>query len=238
MSERSAKRFWKQAEASRVDGGWAITLDGRPVRTPAKISLVVPTRALAEGIAAEWDAQTDRITPETMPLTRSANATIDKVATQFDEVAELISAYGETDLCCYRADAPERLVARQSEAWDPLLDWAESRLSVRLTPTTGVMPVSQSAESLAELRRVVAQIDAFGLTALHDLVSLSGSLIIGLAALESALPVEELWRRSRIDETWQEAQWGVDEEAAALAARKRGEFLQAAIFFNLSRPTA
>ncbi|MFD0980386.1 ATP12 family chaperone protein [Tropicimonas aquimaris] len=236
MAEWKAKRFWTQAEAVDSGAGWSVALDGRPVRTPSKATLLLPTRLLAEEIAAEWNAQEGEIDPLSMPFTRSANSAIDKVVPQFMEVAGLIAAYGETDLCCYRADGPELLAQLQAEAWDPMLDWARSALGAALEPTVGIVPVAQSEESLATLRRRVEDSDPFALTALHDLVSLSGSLLIGLAAVDEVFSPEELWRRSRVDETFQESQWGVDAEAAADAAIKRQAFLHAANFHRVSRP--
>lgn len=238
MAEWSVKRFWKEASAQEVEGGWQVVLDGRPVRTPAKAPLVVPSRALADAIAAEWDAQVERVDPSTMPLTRSANAAIDKVSAQFEEVAGLIAAYGETDLCCYRAEGPQQLCTQQADAWDELLAWSGEAFNAPLEVTVGVVPRAQPAPSLAALQSEVRKLDAFALTALHDLVSISGSLLIGLAALRERLPIDELWRRSRIDETFQESQWGVDEEAAVTAAYKREEFLHAERFYQLSRPSA
>lgn len=238
MAGWKAKRFWKDAHVACADGGWQVLLDDRMVRTPAKAPLVVPASALAEAIADEWRAQGDDIAPLTMPFTRSANAAIDKVARQMDEVAALVAAYGETDLCCYRAASPAQLRTEQDLAWDELLDWASVTLGAPLVQTVGVVPVPQPARSLAALGARVASLDAFALTALHDLVALSGSLLIGLAALEDSHEIEDLWRRSRVDEDFQERQWGPDEEAAATASRKRAEFLHAAKFHRLSRPSA
>ena len=237
MSGWAAKRFWKEATVEPEAGGFGVRLDGRAVKTPAKAPLVLPTRALAEAVAAEWDAQDEKIDPATMPFTRAANAAIDKVALQFDEVAGLIAAYGETALLCYRADGPESLVSRQAEAWDPLLDWAEAALGARLTATAGVMHIAQPEPALDALRARVRSLDPFALTALHDLVGLSGSLIIGFAALENWSDADTLWHLSRIDETWQEEQWGADDEATELAARKKQEFLQALRFYTLSKAT-
>ena len=231
----AAKRFWKRASATQVEGGHAVTLDSRPVRTPAKAPLVVPTRALAEAIAAEWQAQGEAIDPRTMPLTRAANAAIDKVAAQFDEVAGLIAAYGASDLLCYRAEAPEALIRRQAEAWDPWLDWAAADLGARLGVTRGIVAIEQPKPSLARLTAAVRAGTAFELTALHDLVALSGSLVLGLAVARGALDPGRAWGISRIDETWQIEQWGEDEEAAEVAALKRAEFLQAHRFLVLAR---
>jgi chaperone required for assembly of F1-ATPase len=157
---------------------------------------------------------------------------------QRTEVAALVAAYGETDLLCHRAEGPEPLLQSQAEAWDPLLDWAAAALRAPLRPTHGLIAVAQPPGSLTALAARVAAEDDFALTALADLVALSGSLVIGLAALDGVLPPEELWRRSRIDETWQERHWGVDAEAAAAAARKRADFLHAAEFHRLSRRPA
>ncbi|WP_101065500.1 ATP12 family chaperone protein [Roseovarius salinarum] len=236
MSEWTPKRFWTTAEAAETDAGFAVRLDGRVVKTPAKRTLAVPTRALAEEIAAEWQAQGDKVDPATMPATRSANAALDKVVPQHAEVATMISAYGDTDLACYRADYPEGLAERQARAWDPLLDWVAREAGARLTPVSGVMHVPQDPRALARLDAWVRGMDAFALTALHDLVGLSGSLVIGLAATRDVMTPEALWTASRIDETWQEEQWGTDEQAAAQAARKRSDFLHAHRFYNLSRP--
>jgi len=238
MSEWAAKRFWTAAEPAEVAGGFGVRLDGRAVRTPARAELVVPTRALAAEIAAEWDAQEGKIRPVTMPMTCAANAAIDRVAREPAAVAAMLAAYGDTDLLCYRADSPAALVARQAVAWDPLLDWAESALSARLCITCGVMHVAQDRAVLDRLHAEVRLLDIWALTALHDLVSLSGSLVIGFAALREHAPAEALWRVSRIDESWQEEKWGSDEEASAMARRKESDFLNAKRFHDLSRPRA
>ena len=232
MSGWARKRFWKEATVETAEGGFAVHLDGRPLRTPAKAPLVVPTRALAEAVAREWAAQGETIKPDTMPTTRSANAAIDKVGAQFDEVAALITAYGETDLLCYRAQSPVELVARQAAAWDPLLDWSARRWGIAWRVTTGVMPQPQAPETLAILRAHVAGFTPFQLTAFHDLVAMSGSLVIGLAATEGQGDSESLWKASRIDEDWQTEQWGHDPEAEALVALRRESFLHAARFFS------
>ncbi|SEL39874.1 Chaperone required for the assembly of the F1-ATPase [Roseovarius azorensis] len=235
MSGWAARRFWKEACVVGVPGGYTVHLDGRPLRTPAKVALIVPTRALAEVIAAEWQTQEGRIDPDTMPFTRSANAALDKVAVQKAEVVQMLAAYGDSDLICYRAQSPAELVARQAEAWDPLLNWAESALAARLSSVVGVVHVPQRAEALENLHARVAALDIWALTAFHDLVSLSGSLVIGFAVLEGLHAPEDLWRLSRIDETWQEEQWGSDEEARCMALRKESDFLHAKRFHDLSR---
>jgi chaperone required for assembly of F1-ATPase len=238
MSEWALKRFWTEAHAEPTDEGWTILLDGRPVRTPARAALRLPTEALARRIAAEWQAQEGEVRPDRMPLTRAANSVIDKVAPAVGAVAELLLDYGETDLVCYRAVAPEGLALAQAEAWDPLIDWARSALNAPLVATAGVMHVPQPERARTGLRDAVVGQDVFALTALHDLVTLSGSLVIGLATQAEVLAPGELWARSRIDEAWQESQWGRDAEAARMEQAKRADFLNAAELHALSRPSA
>ncbi|ETX27972.1 ATP12 family chaperone protein [Roseivivax isoporae] len=235
MSEWAPKRFWTRAEVAEEPQGFAVRLDGRGVRTPAKAPLVLPSRAMAEAVAGEWQAQGERIDPLTMPVTRGANAAIDKLSVQHAEVADMLAEYGDADLLCYRADAPAELVARQAAAWDPLLDWAAGRFGARLEPRTGLMHAPQDADALARLRAEVHALDRFALAAFHDLVSLSGSLVIGLAAEQGAFATDDLWVRSRIDETWQQELWGEDEEAAMAAEHKRRAFLDAVRFLALAR---
>jgi len=233
MAEWKAKRFWKSASVAAAGEGFEVLLDGRKVKTPAKSALVLPTRAMAEAVAAEWDAQGADVAPQTMPVTRAANAAIDKVTPQFEEVAELIAAYGDSDLICYRAADPAGLTARQAEAWDPLVAWAGEALGAPLGVHIGVIHAPQPEPSLAALGARVRALTPFELTALHDLVSLSGSLVIGLAVLEGYRDAEALWQVSRIDEAWQTEAWGADEEAESVALRRRQAFLQADRFLRL-----
>lgn len=234
MSEWKQKRFWKQVGIAEDAGSYAVELDGRRVKTPAKALLAVPTRAMAEAIAQEWDAQGESVDPRSMPCTRSANAAIDKVTHQHGEVAAMLAEYGDTDLLCYRAAAPEELVLRQAAEWDPALDWAEAALGARLQPRQGVLHAPQEPAALDVLRSRVHALNPFQLAAFHDLVGISGSLVLGFAAAEGWRSADEVWQLSRLDERWQEEQWGVDEEAAAAAAVKRQEFLHAERFFRLS----
>ena len=235
MSGWKAKRFWDKAEVREAEGGWTVTLDGRAVKTPAKAAFVLPTRALAEAAAAEWAAQEGAVKPDTMPLTRTANSAIDTVAPNHDAVAAIVAAYGETDLLCYRAETPEELVRRQAAGWDPLLDWAAEALGVRLRPVSGVMHRAQDPAALARLAAETRALTAFELAVFHEMVALTGSLIIGFAATRGLRPAEELWDLSRLDEAWQAEHWGEDDEAADLAALKRQAFLTAAHIFQLSR---
>lgn len=233
MSGWKAKRFWQAASVVPEGAGWGVRLDGRAVRTPAKAALVVPTEAMAQAIAAEWDAQAGEVAPATMPVTRAANSAVDKVTPQFDGVAAMLADYGGTDLLCYRAEGPEPLVARQAAAWDPLLDWAAREFGAPLTVGRGVVPVAQPAGSLERLAAAVRAHDAFRLTALHDLVAISGSLVIGLAVARGRLSAAEGWAASRIDETWQAELWGADAEAAEAETVKRAAMAEAARFLAL-----
>jgi chaperone required for assembly of F1-ATPase len=220
------KRFWATTAVASGPEGHLLTLDGRPARTPARALLALPTRALAEAIAAEWDAQTGAIRPATMPLTRAVSAALDRVAPDRAAVAEAVAAYGASDLLCYRAESPAALVAREAAAWDPLLDWAAG-LGAPLLIGTGIVPVPQPPASLACLAARVGALDPFRLTALHELVTLSGSLVLGLAVLDRHLAAADAWTLSRIDEDWQAELWGEDAEAAAGAARRRADLLAA-----------
>ncbi|HUF56323.1 MAG TPA: ATP12 family protein [Thermohalobaculum sp.] len=229
------KRFWREARVEEAPGGYAVRLDARPLSTPARAPLVVPTRSLAEAVAAEWDRQEGEVRPAELPLTRSANSAIDRVLPQRPEVAEAIAAYGETDLLCYRAPHPEGLARRQAELWDPLLDWAAAALGARLRTGAGVMHVMQPAHATEALARAVTAHDAWALTALNELVTLSGSLVLGLAVSHRRLEGREAWRLSRLDEDWQSAEWGEDAEAAAAAARREAEFCAAERLLHLLR---
>ena len=234
MTEWKQKRFWTEASVRETEGGYAVLLDGRGVKTPAKASLIVPTAEMALTIASEWDAQEGTIDPTTMPFTRSANAAIDKVTHQFYEVVNILAEYGETDLLCYRADTPVELNQRQAEAWDPLLGWANDAFGVDLFPATGVMFVEQPTQSLKQLKTALLDQSAFQLTATYDLISISGSLILGLAVCKGKISAKDAWDLSRIDEIWQIEQWGEDEEAAEVAEIKANSMRHAERFFAIS----
>lgn len=235
MSEWAKKRFWKETTYEATEGGYKVLLDGHGVKTPAKAPLVVPTEAMAQAVVAEWDAQDEKIDPTSMPVTRSVNAAIDKVAVQHGEVADMLAEYGGSDLVCYRATTPEELICRQAAAWDPLLDWAAETFDARLKTVAGVMFAAQDVDALSKLNEKTHSFDNFELAAFHDLVGISGSLIIGFAATCDLHPIETLWELSRIDEQWQEDQWGRDEDAADEAEKKRQAFMNAYTFFKLSK---
>lgn len=235
MSGWTPKRFWAEASVVPEDRGegWGVRLDARRLRTPLKALLVVPTRPFAEEVAAEWAGQGEVVDPRAMPATRLANAAIDKVGPQRAEVAALVAAYGASDLLCHRAEGPATLVARQEAGWDPLLAWAGRELNAPLATGRGVMPVPQDPAALARLAARVEVMGPFPLAAFHDLVALSGSLVLALAVADDWLGPEEGWSISRIDEDFQAEEWGEDEEAADAAAARRTAFLNAERFLRL-----
>ena len=234
MSAWQAKRFWKQALVIACDGGFSVTLDARPLRTPAKRVLVLPNEAMATAIAADWDAQQGPVRPETMPMTRYANSAQEKVAPQLGHVADYLAAYAGTDLLCYRATGPEALIGRQAQGWDPVLDWVATTHGAPLVVVHGVMPVPQPPASLARLRAALAGFSAFQLAGFHDLVGLGGSFVLALAVIADRLSAEDAFDLTRIDEIWQAKIWGQDAAATELAEAKRAAFLAAHAFWRLS----
>lgn len=238
MSDWKPKRFWKTVAVVENDGEWAIQLDGREVKTPAKAPLRLKSKRLAHAVAEEWEAQVEKVDPNTMPVTRSANSAIDKLSVQRKEVVELLAAYGETDLLCYRAASPQELVERQASEWGPIIDWAQQSYGIRLAVGVGVMHVPQPKETIATLSKTMDQMDDFALAAFHDLVCISGSLLLALAVAHRRISAEQAWNASRVDESWQEEQWGVDEAAADLAMRKNTDFLKAAEIYFLANSSA
>lgn len=233
MSAWKAKRFWSVAVAQPCEGGFTVRLDAREVKTPARQLLVVPTLQMAQAIALEWDAQQGLVKPDSMPFTRAANSALDKVGPQFGIVATGLAAYGETDLLCYRATGPQALIDRQTVGWNPLLEWAADALNAPLLCVAGVMHIAQPPASLALLSGLVRGFTPFQLAAVHDLVAISGSLVLALAVTRGKLTDDQAWQLSRIDETWQAEQWGIDDDAAVLEAFKKTAFEQAARFYGL-----
>lgn len=229
------KRFYREACPAHIEGGYGITLDGHLVRTPARALLALPNVMLAEEIAVEWRAQGDEIVPLSMPMTGLANAAIDQIAPNAERFAATVLAYGESDLLCYRADKPSELAARQAAVWQPLLDWAANRYGVEFVVTSGVLHVPQAEATLVRLRQIVLAHDPFILAALSTLVGLSGSLVIGLAAIEEAFSVDQLWHAAELEELWQSEQWGEDDQALARRAKRYAEFSVCARFAELAR---
>lgn len=227
------KRFWKTVAVQSEGERWKIELDGRPMRTPARSLLLVPTLALAEAIADEWRAVEDTVDPRAMPLTGLANAAVDRVEVDRRAFAEGLARYAEADLACYRADGPRELVVRQEREWDRLLLWARRRYDVDFETTCGLMHVAQPSATIEQLRHAVTAIEAFRLAGLSPLVTIGGSLLAGLAVVEKAIPAEEAWNAVSIDERWQLEQWGSDVEAETALENRRRDFFAAARFLDL-----
>jgi len=227
------KRFWKAVAAERQADGWGILLDGRPVRTPARAALIVPTEALAEAIAGEWRDVEGKVDPRAMPMTGLANAAIDRVGSDRGSFADGLARYAEADLLCYRAEGPRALIERQERAWDALLGWARRRYDVDFVTTSGLMHVAQPRSTVERLSHAVSALDAFRLAALSPLVTIGGSLVAALAVAEKAVRPEEAWDAVSIDERWQIEQWGSDAEAELASENRRRDFLAAARFLEL-----
>lgn len=227
------KRFWKEAEVVEAGEGFGIALDGRRVKAPGRADLVVPTRALADAIAAEWRECGETVDPRAMPLTGLANAAIERVAPDRQAFAAGLARYAESDLTCYRAEGPAALVARQAESWDALLAWARRRYDVDFACVTGVMHVPQPEETVRKLGHTVAMLDDFRLAGLSPLVTIGGSLVAALAVLEEMMPAGDAWEAVSLDDRWQLEQWGDDAEARAALDARRHDFLAAARFLGL-----
>ena len=209
-------------------------LDGKPVMTPAKRGLVLPRPDLAEAIAIEWQRQGSHIDPATMPMTRLANSVIDGVADRREEVLEDLIAYAGTDLLCYRAESPERLVEQQGALWDPILDWADEALGARFLVAEGIVHVAQDPEAVARVRAAIAPADDFALGALHAITTLTGSALIAAALRLGHLDASAAWAAGALEDLWSLDVWGHDEEAAARLERRRGEFDAAVAFLGLT----
>lgn len=215
------KRFYKTAGTASAEAGFHVTLDGKPVRTPAKGHLVVPSHDLAAAIAAEWHAQGEVVEPRGMGLMTLACTALDRIGPQRAMVVEELLRFAGTDLLCYRAPGPDKLAERQHRAWQSLLDWAAIEFDAPLRVTTGVMPVDQDDQSLRALGRAVGALDDFRLVVLHSVTSLTGSLVIGLALIHGRIDTATAWNASRIDAEFQIEQWGADAEAEEAAANAR-----------------
>lgn len=227
------KRFWKEVAVVAEDGRWGIALDGRPVRTPQRAPLAVASAALAEAIAAEWRDVGETIDPAAMPMTGLANAAIDLATPDLAAFAAPVAAYAQSDLFCYRDARDGSLQAEQAATWNPLLAWAEAQYGIEFALTQGVLPVDQPQATIAALRDAVMAQDAWRITALTPLVTIGGSLVGGLALLESAVDAEALWKAVSLDDLYQERRWGADSEAQRARAAHKRDWDNAARFLTL-----
>lgn len=227
------KRFWASAAVEQADGGWTIALDGRRVKTPARVDLLLPTQALADAIAAEWNGVREELDPRAMPLTGLANAAIDRIAANPEQFVTDLAQYAQGDLLCYRAERPEVLVHRQAEQWDPLLDWARRRYDVDFRVSDGLMHIDQPAATVKQLSQAVGTLDPFHLAGLSPMVTIGGSLVTGLAVLEGTVSPDAGWQAVSLDDRWQIEKWGADDEAVKALEYREKDFLIAARFLSL-----
>jgi chaperone required for assembly of F1-ATPase len=227
MRPNLRKRFFKTAAVAPADSGFAVLLDGRPVRTPARRALTAPTRELAEQLADEWNAQREAIDPAAMPLTRLANAIIDGVVDNTAAVAGEVGNYLGSDLVFYRAEAPDGLVARQVALWDPVVGFAREALGARFMLAQGVVHVAQPAEAVAAARAAIPA-DPWRLGAVAAVTTLTGSALLALALAHGRLDADGVWAAAHVDEDWQMSQWGRDEIALERRAARLAELRAAA----------
>jgi chaperone required for assembly of F1-ATPase len=231
-AEVRVRRFWKAVDVGPVDGGWAVHLDGRTPKTPAKAPLILPTEPAARLVADEWAAQGEFLEPARMPAMRLASTAIDRIGQAREAVADEIAAYAGSDALCYLAEAPTSLIERQARAWGPWRDWAAREMGVALEPVEGIIHRPQSPDAIARVKAHALSLDDFGLTGLATAVPLLGSAVLGLALQQGAVSGDEAFDLSRIDEAFQEEQWGVDAEAAERTASRRAEAVLLDLWFR------
>ena len=229
------RRFYSEVGVSGGSGRFLVELDARPIMSPGKYRLILPSQGLADAVAAEWRGQGEKIEPYTMPLMSLASTAIDRVKPCPMQTIKSIAAYAQTDLLCYRAPEPEQLVILQNSAWQPLLDWCGIIIGRTFEVTAGVMPIEQTAELEASLTELVTKYDLFSLTGLHQLTNISGSVVIGLAIVEGHIKAIEGIGAAQIDDLYQIETWGDDTEATVRISRERKEMLEAAEFLRLAR---
>ena len=233
--EQVVKRFYKNVGIGQVDGGYTITLDDKPLNTPAGAPFIVPGATLAEAIAGEWAIQGDSVDPITMPITQFSSTALDRVQPSRSDIIEGLLRYVETDLLCHRAEAPADLVERQSETWHPLLDWANDNLGIKLEATTGILAAERPLEAVNIAADIIGRLDVFELTALASLTGETGSLVVGLAVLNGKLNAGQAFDVSELDALWQAENWGEDEEATERRDHVKGELQAIVRFLKIAR---
>ena len=230
------KRFYKHASAAATagEGGYAVLLDDKPVKTPVRRALAAPTALLAAGIAQEWEAQETVIEPALMPLTRLANAVIDAVADHAGAVTDEVAKYLGSDLLCYRADTPPGLVARQAQHWDPVIDWAREKLGARFVLVEGIVYAAQPDDTIAAARTAIPR-DLWRLGAVASLTTITGSGLLALALAHDAIEPAAAWAAAHVDEDWQMEYWGRDDQALERRAYRLADFEAAVSVLKLTR---
>ncbi|MEM6585716.1 MAG: ATP12 family protein [Pseudomonadota bacterium] len=229
------KRFYKKVGVEETEGGFQVALDGRPIKTVKGTPQTAPTRALAEALAREWDAQGEKIDPASLPLRDMTDYAIDIITPAPEAVTSKLIAFADTDTLLYRADPDEPLYTRQQQVWEPIVTAFETAHGVSLKRVSGVIHAAQDEAAMARLKAVMGEMDAFSLAALETLTSLAASLTVGLSALEEGADPLRLWQAASLEEEWQADQWGRDEEAEERRARRTADFERAALFARLAR---
>ncbi|GAB5348132.1 ATP12 family chaperone protein [Alteriqipengyuania sp. 357] len=229
------KRFWKDAELTQVDGGWQVTLDGRPVRTREGAPQVVPTQALGELLRSEWAAAPEDVRPEDFPLRDLADRALDSIAADPEPVVTRLLGFADGDTLCYRAEPDEAVARRQAQVWEPIIGEIEGELGIALTRTHGILHRPQPAESLTAIRKRIEKENAFVLGGLDVAGSLAASLCIALSGLRDDTDPKELWAAANLEEDFQAEQWGIDPEAQARRDEREAEFTQALVFARAAR---
>jgi chaperone required for assembly of F1-ATPase len=229
------KRFYTSAGVAEADGGFAVTLDGKPIRTPSGRQITAPTREIADAIAAEWNAQGEMINPLSMPLTRFANSVVEAVADRLDAVADDVAKYLGTDLLFYRAGHPEALVATEAAHWDPIVFWAADALGAHFILAEGIVHVTQPEQAVAAARRAFPS-DPWSVSALHVVTTLTGSALLALALAHGVRDPEQIWAAAHVDEDWNIEKWGMDEEVAARRAARLVDFRAAVRILTALKP--
>jgi chaperone required for assembly of F1-ATPase len=229
------KRFYASASVAETDGGFSITLDGRPIKTPSGKIVIAPKREIAEAIAAEWQAQQEIIDPLTMPLTRLANSVVEAVADRADAVADDIEKYLGSDLLFYRAGHPEGLVAREATHWDPIVFWAAETLGAHFMLAEGIVHVRQPQTAIASARAAFPD-NPWSIAALHVITTLTGSALLALTLAHGVRDPEQIWAAAHVDEDWNIEKWGIDDEVAARRAARLVDFQAATRILKALKP--
>ncbi|MBL4601692.1 MAG: hypothetical protein JKY84_03005 [Emcibacteraceae bacterium] len=226
------KRFYKLVTVSEEDGKFSVLLDGKKIKTPEKRPCLMPTREMAEAVSTEWNDQKDEVKPWSMPITKLMNTAIDRVGSRRDTLIDELVGFAGSDQICYRADQPEALMTLQNKSWNPLLQWMKDTHGVALEQTTGIVFVEQDAEALLKIRALIENIESFALTAFYGMVTVTGSVTIGLGVFQGHLTIEQAWEAGHLDENFQISQWGSDYEAEDRREGLKSELKNAAIFLT------
>lgn len=229
------KRFYKEAGVQQAEGGWQVFLDQRALKTQGGRPQIVPSRMLADALAAEWNGQGEEIDPASFTFRDTTDYALDIVAPNPAAMVDTLVKYAETDTLCYRAEPDDALFARQEAEWEPILSGVEAREGVRFTRVSGIMHQAQPDATLTRLRSTLQSYDAFALAGLQTLASLATSFCIGMEALQAGADPDTLWQAANLEELWQEELWGQDDEARERREAREADFMNAFEWMQLAR---